>query len=871
VTLVLLVLVTHFAANLVLSTRRVRESMIARLERTFGRRVEVHTFSATLLPLPSLDAEGISVGEDPEFGNEYFLRADHLSARLRFLGLLRGRFEFGTLSLDHPSLILVKNAKGRWNLERWLPPAAAAEVGGAARNYGPRAPDAPTNRLAKIEISDGRLNFKLGDDKKPFAFTAVNGSIEQVAFGRWQIGLQAQPWRSGVQLQSTGTIQVRGEVAGTSVRLRPARLEIRWSEASLADLVRLARGEDEGVRGLFDLAARAESGTKDANPAAPPGQWTFSLSARASQIHRWDLTERADNPRLDLRWKGRWLPADGTINIDEMLLAAPKSNLRGTAFLTTLPGTHFSVRVDSAGIQASDLLAWYRAFAPGVAEGVVAEQYFTGGVALSGWPVKLDAAAFSSHGGRIALPGFTEAFRIGSVRGGMEKNAFVLEPAAVHWGSNVSNADVPHKNPEPQKGKTAPLAPNSLAIGLRYDFDSGEGEASLTGQSENTEDVLKAAGALGRQLNRGWEWTGQTTANLRRDWGNQATQGWNGQIEFSRGDLQIAGLNQPVSVRNAYVRWQRGKKTVALESADAFGGAWNGEISENAAGAADGQPRWGFKLHADNFSAADLDRWAGPRARPSWLARLLPAALGGSSGPGANASDLLRLVDAAGEISVDEFDLEKLRLKQVRAQASLRDLRLRLQNCQAQWAGGTLQGDLSAVFGPKPVYELKLQASGLNLAQVPLAGKVAERVTGTLSGSLELKTEGVGRDPLLDKLSGEGRIQLKKVEFRGWDVQASFAAGAPHAGASRWSDGEGVFHVSERSLELNHLRLRSPQEEISLKGSVSFGREADLTLENGAGASRAKVPSPQRVMQISGPLEGPKVAIQNVSAQQPGD
>src|SRR5262249_28170575 len=162
----------------------------------------------------------------------------------------------------------------------------------------PKPPAPPAARLAKIDITDGRLNFKVGDDKKPFAFVSVKGSIEQVAFGRWQINLEAQPWRSGVQLQSTGTIEVRGEVAGTSVRLRPAKLQIRWSEASLADLVRLGRGEDEGVRGLVDLEAAAERGTQIEKPDSPPGEWQFSLAARASRIPRGDLTERADNPRV---------------------------------------------------------------------------------------------------------------------------------------------------------------------------------------------------------------------------------------------------------------------------------------------------------------------------------------------------------------------------------------------------------------------------------------------------------------------------------------------------------------------------------------------------------------------------------------------
>ena len=106
-------------------THRMRDYLIAQLESAFGRPVEAGRFSVQILPIPELDVEGVTIGEDPAFGHEYFLRAEHMAASLRWMGLLRGHFEFGTMSLTRPSLILVRNAQGRWNLEGWLPPARA--------------------------------------------------------------------------------------------------------------------------------------------------------------------------------------------------------------------------------------------------------------------------------------------------------------------------------------------------------------------------------------------------------------------------------------------------------------------------------------------------------------------------------------------------------------------------------------------------------------------------------------------------------------------------------------------------------------------------------------------------------------------------
>src|SRR5260370_1320797 len=360
--MVFVVIALQVGVSLLARTHRVHAYLVAHLERAFGRPVEVESFDARILPRPQLDANGVTVGEDPSFGHEYFIRAEHLSADLRWMGLLRGHFEFGTMSLSKPSLILVRNSEGRWNLERWLPQAKTNTVQ-VARVYGPPSPVAPVNRLEKIEFDDGRINFKTADDKLPFAFTSVSGSVEQILPGRWQLQLEAQTWRSGVSLQSAGTIKVLGDVAGTSTRLQPAEIILHWSDASLADVFRLFRGHDYGVRGVFALDATAKSGTTQEDI---PGDWKFSVQGRARQIHRWDLAERTDNPRLNVNVKGRWNGGAGSLIAEEIAVEGPRSNLRGLFRLAGGSVSSMELRLDSLGIQASDLLAWYRAFHPNV-------------------------------------------------------------------------------------------------------------------------------------------------------------------------------------------------------------------------------------------------------------------------------------------------------------------------------------------------------------------------------------------------------------------------------------------------------------------------------------------------------------------------
>jgi hypothetical protein len=864
-----LVVLAQITMSVLVRTNRVHHYLLAHLERSFGRTVEVGRFHVLLLPRVRVYAERVSIGEDPEFGNEYFLRADYLTASLRWTGLLRGHFEFGTLALSRPSLNLVRNTAGSWNLERWLPPAKSSP-GASTIIYGPPSAATPANRLQKIDVDDGRINFKLAEEKLPFAFTGVSGSVDQISPGRWQLRLAAEPWRSGVTLQSTGTVVVLGDVAGTSARLQPAEISVHWAQVSLADMFRLFRGYDYGVRGVFSLDCTAKSAT--AAPAAT-GEWTFSLHARAAQIHRWDLTERADNPSVNLHMEGHANVPAGTVVAEQFVVETAKSNVRGTAQASSTSVPAWGVEIDSAGIQAADLLAWYRAFRPGMDNGITAEQFFSGVMTLRGWPLQLQDAAFSSAGGEFRFPGLNSPVRFGVLRGGLDRGQLTVEPVHVSYAVPGRAETSRPKSSASSKRRSGPENRGAVDIAFTHDLNEHAGHVSIDGHVDRIEDVIRIAAQSGWTLNRGWELTGAAAAALRWEWQDVPRHGrWNGHFDVTKGELQVAGLNQPLHLNKARMQWQDGLRGFDIEEIEGFGALWSGTITQKNAAEVDGDSKWNFKLHADHLDAAELDRWVGPRARPGWLQRLLLPIFGGAAVSNA-ASELLRRVNAEGQLSVDQFTIEKLKLNQLRAEGTLRDLQLDVSDAEAQWSGGKVHAKMSAAFSPQPSYEVAAELDHVNLAQLPAAVQIGERLGGAASATLHLTTQGVGRDELLQHLAGAGEVSLRNVEFRGWDVNASVADGAPRPGASRWQSGAGSFTVRDREIVLPGLRLETGHEFMLVKGTVSFAQDANLTVQNVSGDRKREVRGlePKYVLKISGPLDLPHISVAAAIARQPAD
>jgi hypothetical protein len=654
--------------------------------------------------------------------------------------------------------------------------------------------------------------------------------------------------------------------------LQPAEIQVHWDKASLADLFRLATGNDSGVRGEFALDGKASVGKSPSDESGPGGQWRFEAQARAEQVHRWDLTERNDNPKVNVRVKGIWDFPAGEIRAETLRVTSPHSQAQGTAVMETNAPAKWRVHVNTAAVQAEDLLAWCRAFHPNVAEEITAEQFFTGAGEFHGWPMQWDAAEIASPGGTMVVPGLARPVQIDPFQGALRGRRFMVEPVRVVLGTQEALGKGKAKAEKiAAKARNRGVSENTIESVLLQDFATGEGLLRVYVRLADVRPAFQVAAAFGHPLNHGWELTGGAGGRFEVGWqrGFKKRQ-WKSSFDISKGELQAAGLNLPLKLDEVHVDAKEGGKSIQIARVGAFGGVWSGSIVENLATRVAEASDWRFQLHTDLLDAAELDRWVGPRSRPSWLQRLMTSLLAKSNAE-AKPSELLRRVSAEGDVSVDTFIVEKVKLSHATGKVALRDLHLDVHDAEAQWAGGTVSGEVRALFSVAPKYDIVADFSRVSLAQLPWTPRWAERWSGAASGQIHLATVGVGREELLQKLAGRGELRLNGVEFRGWDVPGSVESGTLRTGISRWSSGEGEFTLDGPSLTLESVKLEAPHGENELTGRIGFGQDGKLTFTPAIPENRTMRPIPGgRTLQVTGPLDTPVVVVEPISAVSAG-
>jgi len=842
--IVLLLVVLWLAAegiSLAMQYTRLRRMLTAEIEAAMGRPVEVGSYHFSFWDGAVIQARSVVVGEDPRFGAEYFLRADSMAVRLRWRSLLRGRMELGTLSLDRPSLNLVRNADGDWNLAEWLPHPEAQT---SAQNvFGP-VPPLMVTHFRRIEIEGGRVNFKVGDEKLPFAFVDVAGTVETDRPGRWRVNLQATPWRAAVVLQQLGTMQVSGELGETSSRLRPAALTANWSAASLPDVLRLFTQNDLGVRGLLNLSV-------DAHTEEIGEGWAIRSRALIQGIHRWDLAERLDNPAINLDAKLMWLPSEPYLEFTQASIEAPHSQIHATGRLywghETLPRKRTippaRVVASSADIDMRDLLPWIRAFYSGLAEDLSARGLVHVNASVSSWPPRLANASVSGDGIEISGLSYQEPFRLSPLEAHYANKMLSLTPVNVSWGAAEGRTDGSFRI---ETLASKELVPTTWRV---------------SGNTKQARELLSGAAALGLNLSHGWDLAGPFACDLR--WQvergariSQALQKSTGWMEFGAPNNSLADgaalhapfLNLPIEQIKAHIDLKPGAHQIKLGSAQAFGARWTGKFARS-----DPAKPWQFDLAADRLSTDSLDRWLNPRWRESFLDRVLPF-FGSHSDAGAAPENL----QARGRLAVADFSLAPLTLSKLQGDVAVDGRHITVSDATAQFYGGQAAGSFDANLDAVPAYRARITFNHVDLSLLTSAfPRLGNLFAGTASSQLSLETTGSRRADLISNLTCRGTSDVARPELKTISLAESLRDGTLREGSDHFVNSEATFTCVNRALAFQELSLFYSDAALEAAGTVDFGGKLNLRFQRVSAMST--VTTTDHAARITGSLTAPEV------------
>jgi hypothetical protein len=856
-----LLLAASFGFSRALRAGAVRRYLIAHLAATFGRPVEVSWFDFSLLDGARIEAHFVSVADDPHFGNEYFLRSDTLTAGVQWTALLAGRFEFGSVSLSRPSLNLVRDAEGRWNIERWLPPASPP---GARPGFvGPLAPtsDVRAARPYRIDVDGGRINLKQGDNKSPFALVDVAGRVEQNGAGRWQLDLEARPMRAGVELQDIGTLRVRGSIAGTTARLQPAQLNLTWRAASLADTLRFVRQNDYGMRGLLavDLDARIDPANSSAVGGADSGaaQWSISGAARLTGLHGWRLPERGADPTANLSTDITWRPGEPRAEIRKLLLELPASRIQGTGELDWAHGLQPQLDIASSMLALGDVLSWYRALQPDVADDMRADCDLGLRLKLGGWPIQLQQGAISSVGGTLTEKSLPAPLRIGALSANVSRGGIEIAPTEISFASAPAGdaREDPQAGSEPQnsfviRGSVLPQANGVIHWPLDWNF-------SVEGATSRAQDWLVLSSALAQPANSGWTAEGGLTVKMRgAHRPDSPAVSWLGTVDFLGLTLNPAYVNQPVRLAKAHLEFAPLQRTITLSAAEGFGAVWHGSIARKYS-----DKQWTFDLSADHLDAADLDRWLGPRARPGFLARFTGANTVAALAPPADA--VVTRLAARGRLRVEEIDIPPMHLEQLDGQAELAGRTVQIRNAQADFFGGKVSGSLDAQLLPNPSYEFQGRFDRVDLAQLGRAVPFLDtRIGGNASATLTLSAHGIGRQDLIGSMQGQGTLDGRNVALRGLDLSTVFPDDNPNLAPVVFPSVQGKYRIQAGGIDLANFVMDNSRGRLEAEGRIDFSHALNIRVNPSIyQAAKAPVSAAPTSFFLSGTIETPKLVL----------
>lgn len=230
IVLVLMVAVLIFAATF--NVNQYHGSIQAELEKRLGRQVSLGDMHLGIFP-PRFQVHNVSIADDPSFQvQKPFVDAERLDVSVKLLPLLHKEVEVDSLTLQRPSVNLIKNRQGVWNFASLGHPAGEGPSTGAKspEKQPGKEPQKPTPStepsssqqfsVGKLVIADGQLALTdLQSSPQPAVYDHIDVTLENFAPGEpFTIDAAAHLPGAGsqqVRLQGKGGPIVESDPANT--------------------------------------------------------------------------------------------------------------------------------------------------------------------------------------------------------------------------------------------------------------------------------------------------------------------------------------------------------------------------------------------------------------------------------------------------------------------------------------------------------------------------------------------------------------------------------------------------------------------------------------------------------------------------------
>lgn len=671
------------------------------LQNSLHRRVDIGDVHLNLFTGPGFSVENVLIYEDPSIGIEPFASVLSLEARVRFSTLWTGRLEFSTLTLEDPSVNLVKPENAQWNIIPLLQQTnATTEV----------------SHLPVIQVRNGRLNFKFGDTKSSFYLTDANIDVspQSGAPGSFDVRFSGSPARTDRAAQGFGAFNGRGRwiTASNTASKNESSLDLNLEleKSDIDEMARLFRGRSFGLHGLIASKASVKG---------PLSNLEVTGQFQMEDIHRWDLMPSAKTGGISVNYRGAidW-------RAQKIELAAGKQDnpnmpvavrMRVFDYLTK---PHWAADVTFAQLPAAPLVEVARHMGmslpkefglEGKIVGVVGYASIggmQGQAALEDAAIKTDTATLNIKHAGISLDG----------------DHIRLDSAAV-TGESGQSAEVSGDYQPSSQTLQVTIKAKSLSIA---EMQTGSGH------------LLSAASVpLLESFHKG-RWTG--SLQYQTEGGKPGI--WAGAFDIRDVQAAIPGLKPPLQINSASVLLDGKRVVVTRLRAKVEKLQLDGDYRYEPG---DDWPHH-FRIAIPEAELADLERMLLPtlHRERGFLARTLKLQAGSIPEWLAN-----RQVD--GTLHIGQLTSGDLEWKDVRAHMIWDGPNVQFQNLQTNMEEGSIKGAVSVdLSGNDPKYRLRGQAKDLAWqgGSVDLSGK--------------FDAAGTGSD-FLQSLQGEGSFQARAL------------------------------------------------------------------------------------------------------------